>query len=415
MVRVRKHKSDRVILYAILTLIAIGLVIIYAIGPMRANLLNSAYGMSYESDYFFKHHLLSVGIALAVFFAAFKLFPYEKLHKIAKPLMIVALLASVGLWFLAEIHSPLAICELGACRWLRIGGSSFQPAELLKLGLVIYLADFIATKKQEGTIGKVKDFWVPIVTVWGLSLFLVIVKQSDLGTGLAIIAIVLGVLLISGISLKQYLAALAVVGLAGVAVIVSSPYRLQRVFTFVGTGDNDSSYHVENAMMAIGTGGLTGVGIGNSVQATGYLPESINDSVFAILGETFGFVGLLVILGIFAVIMHRILKVSEMSADLEARLIAVGMFAWMAMHVVANIMSMTGLIPVTGVTLPLLSYGGTSMMFISAGLGLVMQLSCYTEREVIKNEDISSRRGLGGTHYASRRGGTRDSRNQNTR
>ncbi len=388
---------------------AIGLIIIYAIGPMRANVLNSAYGMDYAPDYFFKHHLLCIGFALVAFFLAFKFIPYDKISKLSKWLLIGSLLLSAALWFFSKIGSSIAVCELGACRWLAVGPVSFQPAEALKLSLVIYLANFVGRKKEEGTVGKFREFWVPLIIVSGLSLLFVVVFQSDLGTGLAIIAIILAMLLVSGISLKQYLAVVGVIAGCGVLVVLMTPYRMERLMTFIGGGNDETSYHVENAMMAIGTGGFWGVGIGNSVQATGYLPESINDSVFAILGETFGFVGLLVILLIFASLLFRMLRVAENTVDLERRLVTIGMFAWVLMHVVANIMSMTGLIPVTGVTLPLLSYGGTSMIFISTGLGIVTQLSCYTGREVNKNEDISSRRGIGGSHNASRRRVARDS------
>ena len=134
-------------------------------------------------------------------------------------------------------------------------------------------------------------------------------------------------------------------------------------------------------MIAIGTGGFTGVGIGNSVQATGYLPESINDSVFAVMGETFGFVGLVAVVGCFTVLLLRLLRTANYLHDTEESLVVVGVFAWAAAHVVVNIASMTGLIPLTGITLPLLSYGGTSMLFTAAALGLALQLSCYTARE----------------------------------
>lgn len=406
--RVRKHKGDFILLFSILILMAIGLIIIYSIGPMRAKVLNSAYGMDYSSDYFFKHHLLSIAIALVLFFGLYKFVPYRFISKYSKIGIIIALAMSGMLWVFAKAGSSLAICELGACRWYRIGSLSFQPAEFLKIAMVFYLSALIAQKKAEGTIGSFKEFWVPIMIVCGLGLFFVVVLQSDLGTGLSLLAIILGILLISGVSLKQYLLMLGIIAMLGVIVIISSPYRMERVSTFVGNGDSATSYHVENAELAIGTGGLFGVGIGNSVQATGYLPESINDSVFAILGETFGFVGLLVILGIFATLMNRILKVAEYSEDLEYRLVAAGMFSWIAMHVAANIMSMTGLIPVTGVTLPLLSYGGTSIMFVSIGLGAVMQLSCYTSREVKNNENTSSRRGIRGSYNSSRSGGSRN-------
>ena len=171
--------------------------------------------------------------------------------------------------------------------------------------------------------------------------------------------------------------------------------------TFSGEGSSDESYHLDNALMAIGTGGLFGVGIGNSVQATGYLPESINDSVFAVMGETFGFVGLSAIVFVFYALLLRLVKTSA-GLDTERSLVVVGVFAWIAAHVFVNIAAMTGLVPLTGITLPLLSYGGTSMIFVSFSLGLVSQLSCYTGREV-RNESISSGRGLRGSYNPGRR------------
>ena len=399
--KVRKHRSDLVILFATLALMVIGLVVIYAIGPMRANVLNIAYGGNYDSNYFFTHHLLSVAVALLVFFAAFKWIPYEVVRKCSKWVMIVGLALSVLMWILSLMSSSLVKCELGACRWFNIAGVSFQPAEILKIGLVLYLAGLIERKKEEGTIGKLKDFWMPIGVVSGLSLFFVVILQNDLGTGIAIIAIVLAMIYASGVPKKQFWILLGIIAVAGILAVVTSAHRMERLTTFFGGGDTDASYHVDNAMLAIGTGGLFGVGIGNSVQATGYLPESINDSVFAIMGETFGFIGLLVVVLVFAAILFRLLKVAEGTPNLERRLVVIGVFAWMAAHVVVNIAAMTGLVPVTGITLPLLSYGGTSMMFIAFGLGLTLQLSCYTGREV-HDENISSRRGIGGTHHTGR-------------
>jgi cell division protein FtsW len=183
--------------------------------------------------------------------------------------------------------------------------------------------------------------------------------------------------------------------------------------TLTSGESSDSTYHVENAMLAIGTGGMFGVGVGNSVQATGYLPESINDSVFAIMGETFGFVGLITMIAVFAVMLLHMIKVADATKPDSERIFVIGVFSWTLAQVVVNIMAMTSLVPVTGITLPLLSYGGTIMIFMAFSIGMVLQLSCYTSREVIKqDENISSRRGVGRTHYASRR---RDSRNTRTK
>ena len=162
--------------------------------------------------------------------------------------------------------------------------------------------------------------------------------------------------------------------------IISSPHRMERLMTYSGEGDSDASYHIDNAMLAIGTGGMFGVGIGNSVQATGYLPESINDSVFAVMGETFGFVGLMVVLAAFMLLLFSLIKTAE-NVEQEYALVVTGVMAWIGAHVVVNVAAMVGLIPLTGITLPLLSYGGTSMMFSAFALGLAMQISRLTGRE----------------------------------
>ena len=403
----RKHKSDLVILFATLGLMALGLIVIYAIGPMRANVLNNTYGTDYDSNYFFWGQLRSVALSLVAFFAAFKWIPYKYIKKVAKPLMIIALALSALLWVMSLVGSSLVKCELGECRWFNFGSVSFQPAELLKLALVFYLADFLARKKEEGTVGKFHEFWLPLLIVCGLSLILVVVAQGDLGTGVALLAIILGMLLVSGLPARQYLLVLAIILVGAVGAVAFSGHRMERVdawlTTLTGGESSDSTYHVDNAMLAIGVGGFFGVGIGNSVQATGYLPESINDSVFAIMGETFGFVGLFLIIAVFAALLLRMLKVAEHTPATEERILIIGIFSWTLAQVVVNIMAMTGLVPVTGITLPLLSYGGTSMIFIAFAIGLVCQLSCYTSREVIKNENISSGRGVRGAYHSSRR------------
>ena len=201
----------------------------------------------------------------------------------------------------------------------------------------------------------------------------------------------------------------------GCLFIASAEHRRERFITYL-QGDstaqmNDEGYHIANAKIAIGTGGLLGVGIGNSVQATGYLPEAINDSVFAIMGETFGFVGLVAILGLFTGLLLRLLRVLDHIGDMSLKLIVAGVFGWLAAHVILNVAAMIGVFPLTGITLPLLSFGGTSMIFIAAALGLVFQLSRYTshgynQKETV-NENSSSRRGVGRTRYASRRSPSR--------
>lgn len=397
----RKHKSDRAIGILVVTLLIVGLIVIYMIGPMRANVLNATYGTSYGDNYFFFRQLMSVSLALVMLVITFKL-PYKAVQVLGKWVMFGGIAACLGLMVLSWSGSGLAKCELGACRWYNLpAGLSIQPSEILKLGLVVWLAGFLATSRQNRAWeveekreaedlkarllrwwrSSIKNFWLPFVGVCGLSLFLVVYVQKDLGTGASMMAIILAMLFMSGIPLRYFLTVLAVIAAVGVLAIVSSPHRMERMMTFQSE-DSSDSYHIENAMIAIGTGGLTGVGVGNSVQATGYLPESINDSVFAVMGETFGFVGLVTVVMGFTILLYRMLKTANYLEDDEQSLMVIGVFAWALAHVVMNIAAMTGLMPLTGITLPLLSYGGTSMVFMSVALGLVLQLSCYTGREV---------------------------------
>ena len=375
----RRHRGDRIIVAMTLLLLVTGLIIIYAIGPMRANFLNAAYGGDISENHFFVRQFINVIISIVAFIVSYKI-PYEKMRKWGKWVLILGVALSAGLWLLAKIGSSLAKCELGACRWINIGSfGSLQPAEFLKLGLLMYLSQLAASRRAEGTINK-SDFWLPVGVASIVALFFVVVVQKDLGTGVVLIAIILGTIFASGVELKRFALVLGTILIAGVGVIVTSPHRIERVKTFFN-GDGADTYHIENAMIAIGTGGLTGVGVGNSVQATGYLPESINDSVFAVMGETFGFIGLGLVVMVFVVLLTRVMHVAELIGDTEQKLVAVGVFSWIAVQMAVNIMAMTGLIPLTGITLPLLSYGGTSMMFVTVALGITFQLSCYTRRE----------------------------------
>ena len=160
-------------------------------------------------------------------------------------------------------------------------------------------------------------------------------------------------------------------------------------------------------MIALGTGGLTGRGIGKSIQSTGYLPEAINDSIFAVIGEIFGFAGTVLVVVLFAALLLRVLRVAEYSPDMTRRLVVAGIFGWLFAHFFMNIASMIHLAPLTGITLPFLSAGGSSMLFSGAALGIVFQLSRYTAHKPIdiggQDADISRRRRLGGSRYSSRR------------
>ena len=409
---VRRHRPDYMVVLYMGLLMLFGLIIIYAIGPQRANVLNNLSGGNYADDYFVIKQTVSLLLALGAF-AAMAIIPYSVILKRGGLLLGAGLAACLLLYLIAQTGSGLALCSLGACRWFDLGPlGSLQPAEILKFGLLVYVAGFLGMRAKEGKIDSVKETLVPVGLLLAVSLLFIIVAQRDLGTGIALTSIVVAMLFMGGLSKKILTTVLIFLLVAGVIFIFSAPHRVARVLTFL-QGDNtslddDSSYHIEHAKIAIGSGGLTGVGIGNSVQATGYLPEVINDSIFAIMGETFGFIGLSAIIALFVALLMRLLKVMDHLVEMRLKLLVAGVFGWFGAHVILNTASMTGIFPLTGITLPLLSFGGTSMIFITAALGLVFQLSRYTIHGSRIKEDsdegIGSRRRVGRTRYASRSG-----------
>lgn len=406
---IRKHHGDRLIVVFTVLLMLIGLLVIYAIGPQRANLMNTISGFSYSEGYFFLKQLLSLGLAVVAFWVI-SVVPYNLILKHGKHVLwlgfiICGALALGGLTGLIEGTN-------GAVRWIDLGPlGSIQPAEILKFGMLLYLAVFLAVRSRQGKINDFKETLMPVAVIAGAALVLVIGFQKDLGTGISMTAIVVTMLVVAGISKKLIFMLFGTLLVLGLLVIFTSPHRVERVMTFM-QGDNTStsdadSYHIQHAKIAIGSGGLFGVGIGDSVQASGYLPEAINDSIFAIIGETFGFVGTVALLALFVALLMRLLGVMDHLVDLRLKLLAAGVFGWLGAHVILNIAAMIGIFPLTGITLPLLSYGGTSMIFMAAALGLVFQLSKYTvhSSRIKEATDENSRRGRGvrRTRYAGRR------------
>jgi cell division protein FtsW len=408
----RRHKPDYQIALFMGLLMMLGLIVMYAIGPQRANVLNTSYGTDYyTSTYFFIKQTVSLLLALSAFiFMA--MIPYTLLRKHAAKILIGGFVACGILAIAGWLHLGIAQESLGATRWFNLGPlGSLQPAEFLKFGILLFAAGFLGMRARQGLINDVHKTLIPLGAIVLIAIGFVIGIQRDMGTGLALIAILLSMVIAAGVNFRT----LGIIGLIGlglmVLLIIIAPHRMDRIATFL-EGDttslnDDSNYHIIHAKIAIGSGGLLGVGIGNSIQATGYLPEAINDSVFAIMGETFGFVGLVVIILLFSALLLRLLNVADHLEDMRVKLIVVGVFGWLGAHVILNIAAMIGIFPLTGITLPLLSFGGTSMIFIAAALGLAFQLSRYTNFtsrvKETEYEDSRSRRGVGRTRHASSR------------
>ena len=409
--RPRKHRPDYMILVYMALLMLFGLIVMYAIGPQRAHVLNTSFGTdNYSSTYFFFKQGVSLLFAIGAFMLMAKI-PYDLVAKHARRLVIIGIVACVVLAIAGWVGLGFAQCSLGACRWFDLGPfGSLQPAEFLKFAVLLFTAVFIADRYKRGLVNDLYATIIPLGALFGLVALFVIGIQKDMGTGIAIVAIMAAMLFAAGLNAKRGVLLLGAVLALGVLLIVIAPHRMERITTFFA-GDQASvsdadSYHIAHAKIAIGSGGLAGVGIGNSVQATGYLPEAINDSVFAIMGETFGFIGLMAILAIFSGLLLRVLRLASHLPDATTRFMTIGVFGWLAAHVVLNVAAMTGIFPLTGITLPLLSFGGTSMVFVAGALGIVFQLSQYTSNHKIEEQDSyadsSSRRRVGRTRHTNR-------------
>lgn len=413
----RRHRPAYQIVLFVGLLLLLGLVVMYALGPQRANVMNHAYGTNYGDMFFFNKQLISVGISIAAFVAC-AIIPYRWFtDRLPRQLFIAGVVLSLLLVIAgAVLHLSIAKETNGAYRWFYLGGlGSFQPSELLKFGALVFVAGFLGRRAAQGKINDIQNTLVPLGIAMLTALGAVVVLQKDLGTGISLVAIVLAILVASGMKWAIIGKITGALTIGAVLLTISSPHRVERVMTFLKSDSNhsqsadDNDYHIRQAYIAIGSGGLMGLGIGKSVQATGYLPEAINDSIFAVMGETFGFVGLVAILALFTALLLSLLRVAARLPDMHLRLVAAGVFGWVGSHVVMNVAAMTGVFPLTGIPLPLLSYGGTSMLFIAAALGLVFQLSAYTTHQPITEEvgdgkNLGSRRRLGRTRYAGRGG-----------
>lgn len=520
----RQHKANYKIIITMIILIAIGLMMIALVGPSYAKVKGE------DTVYWMDQVKYLVITAVLLFFETrVNLVEVENAKKpngiwrildaIAKQLPMILLVLGLSLNLLLAVsagHSSLAYCQLGACRWLRLGPITIQVSDFLKLGVMLYLAKITADFQARGGFleeagkatalgmlmqflmdlfamvrkmrgGKTADekgyvnqtgfsgqagatrqagfanqvnfgrnsygqnfaagnfakgsarggklerlvakilargqasgwasaeilrksyqFYAKFFGVLGVSLFLIVVSQKDLGSAVPLGVIALTILFVAGIKIWKIMILFAVILVLGVGMILSSPHRRERLFTFTGKGDATTDYHIENALITVGSGGFLGVGIGNNVQTAGYLPESITDSMFAVVSEMWGFVGAVAVIGLYVHLFMEILKVANTSENLYFRLVTMGVFAWLFSQVAVNISAMIALIPLTGITLPLLSKGGTSLLITCFGLGLVINISRFTARTEIsddeRNEEIKNNLR---TSRSSRLGGRR--------
>lgn len=366
----RRHRPDYFLVLCIVTLLAIGLVVIYSVSPA----ISAQIPGKVNPNHFMYRQLLFLLIGFSVF-SVVNILPLNFWAKIQKYILWFA----VASFFLLLIPA-LSLNYGGATRWVHIGPISYQPAELLKFGLIFNMALFFSSRIKNKTIHSKSTIYAFMAIMAAISLEIVIL-QKDLGTMIPIVAILLTMLYLSGVSLKKFSLVVISMAVLGVLAISMAGHRRDRVMTFLNPSSDvsGSGYHINQALIAVGSGGVFGKGLGQSVQAYGYLPEAANDSVFAIMAEKFGFTGMLVVFMVYGAMLFRIISITSRAPNHYLKLVSGGVFAWMCIQAFVNIGAMLSIMPLTGVTLPLLSFGGTSLIFTLAALGVVFNISRYTK------------------------------------
>jgi cell division protein FtsW len=370
---VRKHKPDYWLLVMASLLLAIGLVVVYSISPGLAASQHTS------QSYFITKQLIDVLLGVAAFTAA-SFVPLAVWKKSAKPLAAIAIIGS-----LIVMVTPIDQVYQ-AHRWIRLGGFSFQVAELIKLAILIGAASFLAQRWKQNKLADSKATLKPLIILL-LVIGVVVAKfQSDLGSAGVMISMLLLMAFVAGIPLKRAAMIGGLVILLAVVAISSSSYRRERLATFLHPQSNCQStgYQACQALISVGSGGVLGLGLGYSVQAYGYTPEASNDSIFAIMAEQFGFIGTVAIIVIYGAFIARLKRIIIHTEDQFRRLLVVGVMAWLSTQMIINVGAMIGLLPLKGITLPLISQGGTSLIFITAALGIVFQISRYTSYSVVE-------------------------------
>lgn len=362
----RKHRPDYWLLILCTLLLAIGLIVVYAIGPA----LSAANHVG--SNYYANKQVLAIALSLVAFSITAKV-PLSWWRQTYKALLVFAGLATL-LALLLPVNPAYP-----AHRWVRLGSFSFQSVEVLKFAVMVWLAGFLGERLRQGQIADFNLTLKPILIALGVIGVVVAGVQSDLGST-GVMVIMMGTMaFIAGLPLKRIAMISAVIAIGLILAVSAFPYRRARLVTFLHPEANcqTTGYQACQALISVGSGGLIGLGLGSSVQAYGYQPEAANDSIFAIYAEKFGFVGSMILLGVLIAFFARIKTVAERLSDDFSRLLVVGVLAWFSTQALINIGGMIGLLPLKGITLPFISYGGTSVVFAAAAIGLVFQASQY--------------------------------------
>lgn len=373
---------DWLILIPVVGLMLFSLAFVYSASATIAEL---KFG---SPDKLFLNHGLRIIVSIILMLIVSRI-DYHFWQKISKPLLIFSILLLILVLFAGEATK-------GASRWLRLGFFSFQPSELAKFAMVLHFATLL-TRKQD----VIKDFrsgFMPFI-IWAVIICGLIALQPNFSTMMVIFLIAICMMFIGNVNLI-YLFATGFIGLGITGIYaISAPYRMNRIKAFFGmhSGGNPIetvNYQLNQALIAIGNGGLFGVGPGQNRQSHLFLPESYGDFIFSIIGEEYGFLGLLTIIVAFALIFWRGMIVAKKAPDNFGYFLAIGIIITFAIYVFVNAGVNTGLLPTTGVPMPFISYGGTAVIFYAVAIGILLNISAQagvfpkTEKVISQESEI---------------------------
>lgn len=346
---------DKTVALVILGLLVFGVVMVYDASSAQAL-------ASFNDKYFFlKEQIKWIILGIAAATGGF-LFDYRKL----KPFAFPGLIFSIVL-LLAVFLPGVGVGAYGAHRWINLGFTVVQPSEIAKLALIVYLAVWLSAKGK----ASMGAFLLLIGLVGGL-----IMLEPDMGTTLVVVGAAVSIYFLSDNPIKSLLFVVPAGLLAAVLLAIQSPYRLKRITSFLDPNSDPlgASYHVRQALIAIGSGGILGIGLGNSRQKYSYLPEANTDSIFAIIGEEMGFIGCLGLIIVFLFLYQRMARITLKVEDPFGRLLGMGIICYLVIQTAINIGSMVAITPLTGVPLPFISYGGSALIIEMLSIGILFNI-----------------------------------------
>lgn len=362
------HQPDLIFLSTLIILVVLGLIILSSASAVIAY-------QNFQDSYFFLKKQITNGLLFGIIL--FFIMLHLNYHQWKK----------WSFWFFAGTVILLILVFIpglgqtfgGSTRWLNIFGFNFQPSEITKLTFLIYLASWLEKRGERG----IRDFYsgfLPFVMISFVMMFLVFM-QPDLGTMIIIGLVALIIYFVAGASYKHIFYIIVIGFLFVVLLIFFAPYRVNRLTTFFNP-DVDPlgiSYHINQAKIAIGSGGIFGLGLGHSRQKYNYLPEVTGDSIFAVLAEELGLIFSIILIILFLTILIRGLKIARLSSDRYGQLLVAGIIGWICFQAFINIAAMVALVPLTGIPLPFVSYGGTALATLLGACGLLLNISKFTK------------------------------------